>query len=192
MLAMINFEPSATFQLPAAFSAAALDVDDIYYAMYWFSLVFTVAITGATLWFIIKYKRKKGDKLEPPGNVTMLEITWTVIPILFIVVLFHVGFKGYVSQAVPYESALEIRVRGTRWRIVYTMGFQGTCTFIFFCSGPQAEVDNVRSGATVDTFGLSDGGRQTRTFTTGAGAYDLTVSPGDDTARWQVWVEDYY
>ena len=72
--------------------------------MYWFSLFFTVAITGATLWFIVKYKRKKGDKLEPPGNVTVLEITWTVIPVLFIVVLFHVGFKGYVSQAVPYEG----------------------------------------------------------------------------------------
>jgi cytochrome c oxidase subunit 2 len=113
---MINFDPATTFQLPAAFSAAALDVDDIYYAMYWFSLVFTVVITGATLWFLVKYKRKPGDKLEPPGNVTVLEITWTVIPILFIVVLFHVGFKGYVSQAVPYEGATEIRVRGTRWK----------------------------------------------------------------------------
>jgi cytochrome c oxidase subunit 2 len=75
-----------------------------------------VAITAAVLWFIVKYKRKKGDKLEPPGNVTVLEITWTVIPVLFIVVLFHIGFKGYVSQAIPYENALEIRVRGTRWK----------------------------------------------------------------------------
>jgi cytochrome c oxidase subunit 2 len=116
MLAMLNLEPPTTFQLPAAFSAAANDVDDIYYAMYWFSLVFTVAITGAVLWFIFKYRRKPGDKLEPPGNVTVLEITWTVIPILFIVVLFHIGFKGYVAQAVPYEGALEIRVRGTRWK----------------------------------------------------------------------------
>ena len=113
---MINLDPSTTYQLPEAFSAAALDYDNIYYAMYWFSLVFTVVITVATLWFVVKYKRKKGDKLEPPGNVTVLEITWTVIPVLFIVVLFHVGFKGYVSQAVPYESATEIRVRGTRWK----------------------------------------------------------------------------
>ena len=90
------------------------------------------------------------------------------------------------------STSTQVRVRGTRWRIVYTMGFQGTCTFIFFCSGPQAEVDNVRSGSTVDSFGLNDGGRQTRTFDTGAGVYDLTVAPGDDTARWQVWVEDYY
>jgi cytochrome c oxidase subunit 2 len=118
MLATIlNFTPEpSSFQLPPAFSAAASDVDDIYNAMYWFSLFFTVAITGATLWFIVKYRRKKGDVLEPPGNVTLLEITWTVIPVLFIVVLFHIGFKGYVAQAVPYENAIEIRVRGTRWK----------------------------------------------------------------------------
>jgi cytochrome c oxidase subunit 2 len=118
MLATIlNLTPEpSSFQLPPAFSAAAGDVDDIYNAMYWFSLFFTVAITAATLWFIVKYKRKKGDVLEPPGNVTVLEITWTVIPVLFIIVLFHIGFKGYVAQAVPYENALEIRVRGTRWK----------------------------------------------------------------------------
>ena len=90
------------------------------------------------------------------------------------------------------STSAQFRVRGTRWRIVYTMGFQGTCTFIFFCSGPHVEADNVGSGSTVDSFGLSDSGRQTHTFDTGAGTYELTVSPGDDTARWQVWVEDYY
>jgi cytochrome c oxidase subunit 2 len=117
MLAMTTlFEPTTSFQLPDSLSAAATDVDDIFVAMYWFSVVFTVAITAATLYFIVKYRRKKGDVLSPPGNVTVLEITWTVIPLLFIVVLFHIGFKGYVSQAVPYEGAQEIRVRGTRWK----------------------------------------------------------------------------
>ncbi len=90
------------------------------------------------------------------------------------------------------STSTQVRVRGTRWRIVYTMGYEGTCTFIFFCSGPQGEVDNPASGATVDSFGLNDGGRQTRIFNTGAGVYDLTISPGDDTARWQVWVQDWY
>src|SRR5207244_3841 len=108
--------PDASFQLPPAFSESALQIDDIYNAMFWFSVVFTVAITAAVLYFIVKYKRKKGDVLDTPGNFTVLEITWTVIPILFIIVLFHVGFKGYIATAVPYEGSEEIRVRGTRWK----------------------------------------------------------------------------
>jgi cytochrome c oxidase subunit 2 len=115
MLAMLT-APEASFQMPAPMSAAASDIDAVYYAMYWFSLVFTVAITGAMVYFIAKYKRKKGDKLETPGNYTVLEITWTVIPILFIVVLFHIGFKAYINNAVATEGAMEVRVRGERWK----------------------------------------------------------------------------
>ncbi len=89
-------------------------------------------------------------------------------------------------------TTVQLRVRGTQWRIVYTMAYQGTCTFIFFCSGPQAQVASLQTGSTVASFGLGDGGRQTRLFGTGAGSYRLTVSPGSDTARWQLWVEDYY
>jgi cytochrome c oxidase subunit 2 len=117
MLATNLLDPQPTsFQLPPAFTQGALAVDDIFNAMFWFSVVFTVVITGAVLYFIVKYKRKKGDVLETPGNYTVLEITWTVIPILFIVVLFHVGFKGYINQAVAYENSMEVRVRGTRWK----------------------------------------------------------------------------
>ena len=114
MLAMID--PQQSFQMPVAMSQAATEIDDVYYAMYWFSLVFLVVITGATLYFVAKYKRKKGDVLSPPVNVTILEITWTVIPVLFIVVLFHVGFKSYINNAIASEGAMEIRVRGERWK----------------------------------------------------------------------------
>ena len=89
-------------------------------------------------------------------------------------------------------TSTTVHIRGTQWRVVYTMGFQGTCTFIFWCSGPNAKVDNVSSGSTVSSFGLSDGGRQTKVFDTGPGNYRVSVSPGSDTAGWQVWVEDYF
>ena len=82
-------------------------------------------------------------------------------------------------------------VRGPRWRLVYTMAFEGTCTWVIFCSGPSATVTNAQTGARTG-FGLSDGGRQTRVFGTGRGDYRLTVSPGSDSARWSLWIEDYY
>ncbi len=82
-------------------------------------------------------------------------------------------------------------VRGPRWRLVYTMAFEGTCTWVIFCSGPSATVTNAQTGARTG-FGLSDGGRQTRVFGAGRGDYRLTVSPGSDSARWSLWIEDYY
>jgi hypothetical protein len=83
------------------------------------------------------------------------------------------------------------RIRGTRWRIVYTMAYQGTCTFIVFCSGPSARVADVNDGSTVQSFGLSDGGSQTRSLS-GPGRYEIRVTPGSDDARWSIAVQDHY
>jgi eukaryotic-like serine/threonine-protein kinase len=89
-------------------------------------------------------------------------------------------------------SSVPFRIRGRRWEIVYSMGFDGTCTFIFFCSGPSATVTNVGNGSTVDQFDLGEGSSENRIFKTGPGVYQISVSPGDDSANWRIQVDDYY
>ncbi len=83
-------------------------------------------------------------------------------------------------------------IRGSRWRIVETMGYDGTCTFIFFCSGPSARVTNALTGATVSQFDLSQGTGQTQVFSSGPGTYEMRVTPGSDTAHWSIAVQDDY
>ena len=94
------------------------------------------------------------------------------------------SFTG--NRSVPF------RIRASRWQIVYGMSYQGTCTLIFICQGPTATVTNVTTGATVDQFDLSDGSGHARTFTSGPGVYQISISPGSDTANWSVRVSDYY
>ncbi|HZE04471.1 MAG TPA: hypothetical protein VE127_04555, partial [Solirubrobacteraceae bacterium] len=84
------------------------------------------------------------------------------------------------------------RIVGQRWRISYSMGFQGTCTWILFCDGPTAHVINTATGQAVSAFGLNDGSGQTETFSTGPGTYEIRVTPGGDTAKWSVHVEDWF
>jgi serine/threonine-protein kinase len=97
------------------------------------------------------------------------------------------SFSGDGSgQSVPF------RIYGQRWEIVYSMGYQGTCTFIFFCSGPSATVTNVSDGSTVDQFDLGQGSGRERIFNTGPGVYQISVSPGSDSADWKIKVDDYF
>ncbi|MEO6859778.1 MAG: protein kinase [Solirubrobacteraceae bacterium] len=97
------------------------------------------------------------------------------------------GLSGSASS-----SSGAFRIRGGRWRVVYTMNYVGGCTFIVFCSGPSAQAENVATGAAVGSFDLSDGGRQTQVFSTGPGTFSLRIAPGSDTARWSAWIEDWY
>ena len=139
-----------------------------------------IAAPGVPAGAVTSQSPAPGTKLTPPHSV---RLDVAEMP----------RWQSVTSMAGSSETtSTTVHIHGTRWRLVYTMGFQGTCTFIFWCSGPNAKVDNVSSGSTVSSFGLSDGGRQTKVFDTGPGTYRVSVSPGSDTAGWQVWVEDYF
>jgi len=97
------------------------------------------------------------------------------------------SFAGDSSgRSVPF------RIRGTQWRVVYGMGYEGLCTLIFICSGPSAQVVNLNHTSDTTSFDLNKGSGQTQVFKSGAGLYQINVQPGSDTARWSIEVEDYY
>lgn len=117
---------------------------------------------------------------ELPGSMVSLSIAETP------------RWRDLTSFTEPTSSSVPFKIRGLRWRIVYRMSYQGTCTFIIFCSGPSAQVTNPSSGNALGSFDLNEGDRQVRTFDSGPGLYEITVTPGSDTARWSVEVQDYY
>lgn len=106
---------AASWQLPPAMADTAPPIDSAYNFIYWFSVVFTVAVTAGLVYFIWKYKRRAGVKSEPTGHFNKLEIFWTVTPTIFIVVLFHVSYSAYIRNATAAEGATEIRVRAKKW-----------------------------------------------------------------------------
>lgn len=103
------------YQLPPSMADTAPPVDKAYDFIFWFSVVFFVAVNLAMIYFVVKYKRRPGVKPEPTGHFMKLEIFWTVTPIIFIFFLFHAGFSAYIRNATAAEGATEIRVRGKKW-----------------------------------------------------------------------------
>jgi serine/threonine-protein kinase len=88
--------------------------------------------------------------------------------------------------------SVAFHIRGSQWRIVYRMSYDGTCNFVLFCNGPSARVIGVGTDSTDQSFDLSDGDSQTRVFKTGSGQYQIAVDPGWDAARWSITVEDWF
>jgi hypothetical protein len=96
------------------------------------------------------------------------------------------SFSGEGSgHSVPFN------IRGSQWRVVYQMSYDGTCDFVLFCNGPSARVVGVGKSSIDQSFDLNDGDGQTRVFKTGAGQYQVAVQPGWDAARWSITVQDW-
>jgi cytochrome c oxidase subunit 2 len=104
-----------TLQLPAQASTSSLHVDELYYRIYWLSVVMFVGIIAAMVYFAWKYRKRPGHKAEPTGHNLPLEIGWTIAPLFILVALFHWGFKGYMDLSIPPVDAEEVRVRAFQW-----------------------------------------------------------------------------
>ncbi len=105
------------FLLPEQHSTVASEVDNLYYYITWVSIFFFVLIVVLMVWFVFKYRRR--DPSEPPGqgdtHNTPLEITWSVIPLILVIIMFYYGMKGYVTLMTPPENCYAIDVVGKQW-----------------------------------------------------------------------------
>lgn len=106
----------ATIQMPEGASTLAPLVDSLYYDIYWISVVFFIAIVGCMVWFAWRFRRRKGVKSKPPGHHNALELFWTFSPLILLAYMFHQGFAGFMTMAIPPENAINVRARAYKWR----------------------------------------------------------------------------
>lgn len=84
-------------------------VDDLFYFTYAVCIFFFVLIVGVLLFSVVKYRRKTWDQ-PPAANTTHntpLEVVWTVIPLIIVMVMFAWGYLGARDMTiVPLEATL--------------------------------------------------------------------------------------
>lgn len=111
-----------TFWLPEKASTFADVVDPAFNLYYWISVFFFVLICVLMAAFIFKYLRRRPDQLATAqiSHNLPLELTWTIIPLLIVIVLFFIGMKGYLHMRVPPADAVQINVMGQKWSWSFT------------------------------------------------------------------------
>jgi cytochrome c oxidase subunit II len=113
--------PKGGFWLPEQASAGAPGVDRLFSFIFWLSLFFFALIIVLMVVFVVRYRRREGVEPEPsPAHNTALEITWTGIPLLLVMVIFAWGFKVYLDTNVAPANAYEVQVTGQKWKWLFT------------------------------------------------------------------------
>jgi len=102
--------------IPEAASNLATKVDGVLLVITLISIFFFVLITAVLIYFAVKYRRKRDDEETPyiTGNET-LEIIWTVIPSILLILLFVYGYVVYKEMRTPPADSVDITVTGKQW-----------------------------------------------------------------------------
>lgn len=80
------------------------------------SIFFLMLITGLMIYFVIKYNRKRNPKATNVHGNVGLEIVWTVIPTILVLIMFWFGWVGYSDMANAPENSLQIDVTAQMWK----------------------------------------------------------------------------
>lgn len=102
--------------LPQTASQVASWWDDLFVFVTGVSLLFFVPLIIITAYFIYKFHHSKNPKVEDFHGNTPLEILWTVVPTIIVLVIFAWGWLVYKKMHRPPKDAFEIRVLGQQWR----------------------------------------------------------------------------
>jgi cytochrome c oxidase subunit 2 len=100
---------------PAEASTIAPYADALYFFLVAISLVGLVFVTILIAYFSIRYRRDKNPVATQIEGSTILEATWTIIPLALFLVVFVWGGLLYFRIYDPPPNAMNIYVVGKQW-----------------------------------------------------------------------------
>src|SRR5262245_49547734 len=100
---------------PIQASTFAEKLDRLYWFLISVSGFFAGLIIILIVTFAILYRRRAGRVAEQPKELLGLEILWTVVPLLLVMVMFVWGADLFLQQSIPPKGAEEVSVVAKQW-----------------------------------------------------------------------------
>ncbi len=91
-------------------------VDLAFYVILGISLFFLVLITGTMIYFVFRYRKSKNPKADTSiTGSNKLEVIWTVIPTILVLVMFYYGWAGFAPMRDVPDDAIPVKAIARMW-----------------------------------------------------------------------------
>jgi len=103
-------------------SNLAKGVDLTFRFIFSTALFFIVGITFFIVYTLIRFSRKREKNPRQFTGSTSLEIIWTVIPLIIVLVMFYIGLIGFIPMREVPSDAMNITAIAQMWRWDFDYG----------------------------------------------------------------------
>ena len=108
--------------LPENVSTYGKDIDRLFYIIYYITGTTFLLVTGALVVFLILYRQREGRRATYVHGNTTLEIIWTIVPAIILVVLSFMSQAswGHIKGRVPPSDIhVQVTAKQFNWEILY-------------------------------------------------------------------------
>ncbi len=130
-----NFPPPAT--------KIAAEVNDLHITMMWIIAAIFVVVFGVMFYSIFKHRKSVGHKAAHFHEHTGVEIAWTVVPLVILVVMAIPATTTFLKMKDTSQPDVTIKVTGYQWKwgYDYIKGDGEGIAFLSSISTPRAQID---------------------------------------------------
>jgi len=114
----IKVDRLTEYLFPKQVSSFAHDIDNLFYFIFYSSVVLFLIVVLGMAYLAIKYRFKKGDDVRLTSSLdhnTTLEAMFFIIPLILVSITFVWGIKSYLDMITVPDDAIEIKVTGQSW-----------------------------------------------------------------------------
>jgi len=135
----LNFQPPVT--------AIASDIYQLHTFMMVICVVIFLAVFGVVFYSILKHRKSLGHKAASFHESTTVEIAWTVVPFIIVILMALPATKTVVAMKDTSNADITIKATGMQWKWGYDY-IKGEGEGIAYYSALATPRDQIHEGAT--------------------------------------------
>ncbi|MBV7298685.1 cytochrome c oxidase subunit II [Enterovibrio sp. NIFS-20-8] len=130
----------SSFNLTPGVTQISEKVYDLHMTILWICVAIGVVVFGLMFWAIIHHRKSKGAVAANFHESTKVEILWTLIPFVILIVMAIPATKVLLAMEDPSDSDITIQVTGSQWKWHYRYFDQNVEYFSLLATSP-AQID---------------------------------------------------
>lgn len=114
-----SINTSSGWNMPVGVTDISQEVFHLHMTILWICIAIAVVVFGVMFWSLFKYRRSKGAKSAHFHENTFVEIMWTAIPMVILVVMAIPATATLKKMYDTSNADIDILVTGYQWRWRY-------------------------------------------------------------------------
>lgn len=132
-----------TLNMTPGVTGTSNEIFDLHMTILWVCVAIGVVVFGVMFWSIFAHRKSKGHQAANFHENTVVEVVWTVIPFIILIVMVIPATKLLIDMYDTSKAEVDIKVTGYQWKWHYEYMDED---FGYFSnlSTPQEQIHNLQ------------------------------------------------